>query len=100
MFSYFSHFLRQHKYVLLSILVPFVAYFVLVVYSPTTGKRLASSLFSTHINIDSSSSSSTKQQQPSSEEMENNDSWKSATNVYEFSAKDIDGNVVNMDKYK
>lgn len=29
-----------------------------------------------------------------------NNAWKDAKSIYEFSAKDIDGNVVNLSKYK
>ena len=28
------------------------------------------------------------------------DSWKRAANIYEFSAKDIDGNDVSLEKYR
>jgi hypothetical protein len=31
---------------------------------------------------------------------ENQQGWKNAKNIYEFSAKDIDGNLVKFDKYR
>ena len=35
-----------------------------------------------------------------SEMAADNESWKNAKNIYEFQAKDIDGNLVDMAKYK
>jgi hypothetical protein len=67
----------------ISFIALLIAYLILVIY-PTVGSlNLFASEYSTKKNMATSG-----------------DSWKNAKSIYEFQAKDIDGNLVEMSRYK
>ena len=65
----------------------------------TTLSSSSSSQTSNNINTNQQKSASSKDE-TTDEMAASNESWKNAKNVYEFEAKDIDGNVIQLSKYK
>ena len=74
------------KIIITSLIVICTAYLFLVIYPTANLKTILSDLFKREL--------STKMATASGE------SWKNAKTVYEFQAKDIDGNLVDLSKYK
>nr|AIL94180.1 glutathione peroxidase [Brachionus koreanus] len=77
------------NFLILSSLVIIIAYLILLALNNSTANYFLPYFFRSDF------STNTK-----SEMAEENNSWKQAKSIYEFSAKDIDGNLVELSKYK
>ena len=79
------------KTFLASILVLSFAYLIVVFNKSITSSIEGKLFFSTN---------SAHNKQPDSEMAEGGDDWKNAKSIYEFKAPDINGNMVELEKYK
>jgi len=86
------------KLFLTSIIVLSFAYFILV-FNSSISSTLEKALFSTSSSnqfVNSNSKEATVKEQMA----EGGVDWKNAQSIYEFKAPDIDGNIVDLSKYK
>jgi hypothetical protein len=86
------------KSFLASIIVLSFAYLILV-FNSSTSSSLEKALFSTSSSIQLNKNTP-KEVKNSDEMAEGGDNWKNAHSIYEFKAPDIDGNIVDLSKYK
>ena len=94
-------YILNFKYLVASILVLSFAYFILVL-NPSTSK-LTAQIFSTQTNTNDLSQKpdkNTDKMAESNAASDNSDNWKNAQSIYEFTAPDIEGKMVEMSKYK
>ena len=93
--------LFSFKNILISSFVLCTAYFSFLVFNSSSGTKFLFDSFEKNQNIQkktfSSGDISSDQDKMASA---SDESWKAAANIYEFSAKDIDGNNVSLEKYK
>lgn len=100
-----SPLLFSFKIILISSFVLCTAYFSFLVFNSPQGTR---ALFEFFNSINNQNSDINKKKFSTSNILNdlkmassgNDESWKTATNIYGFSAKDIDGNDASMEKYK
>ena len=100
-----SPLLFSFKFIFISSFVLCVAYFFFLVFNAPQGTRALFDFFTSNnnqdFNINKKKFSTTdilNDLKMASSDID--ESWKTATNIYGFSAKDIDGNDVSMEKYK
>ena len=78
-----SYFYNIKTILTISFIALLIAYLILVIYPTASSFNIFSSEYSTSVKMATS-----------------DDSWKTAQSIYDFQAKDIDGNVVEMSRYK
>lgn len=98
-----SPLLFSFRFILTSSFVLCIAYFTFLAFNSPQGTRALFELFGnqdSNINAKKFSTSDILSDLNKMASSNADESWKTATNIYGFSAKDIDGTDVSLEKYK